>query len=167
MEFDQRLARAIHRGQQSRAERDRALAADRLSAEELRNRYSQARTVLSDHIENCLRKLADHFPGYRYESILGDSGWGSRIARDDFSRPRSPKPDRVQTRGNLYSRLELVITPLGSLPIIELVAKGTIRNREVMQRRHYQQLEQLDVQSFQELIDLWVLEYAEQYAAAQ
>ncbi len=161
MEFDQRLQRAIQRGQQSRELRDRAQVAQQLSSEELRSRYSQARLELSEHIERCLRKLADHFPGFRYESILGDAGWGARISRDDLHLSRRGPAD------SHYSRLELVISPLGTRPIIELVAKGTIRNREVLQRRHFQQLEQLDVQSFAELIDLWVLEYAEQYAAAQ
>lgn len=160
MEFDQRLQRAIQRGQQSRELRDRAQAAQQLSSEELRSRYSQARLELSEHIEQCLRKLADHFPGFRYESIFGEAGWGARISRDDLHLARRRPAD------SHYSRLELVISPLGARPIIELVAKGTIRNREVLQRRHYQQLDQLDLQSFTELIDLWVLEFAEQYAAA-
>lgn len=161
MEFDQRLQRAIQRGQQTRDSRDEARRAEQLSSAELRDRYSQARLELSEHIEDCLRKLADHFPGFRYESVLGEDGWGARITRDDLNFARG------QARNNQYSRLELVVTPLGSKPIIELVAKGTIRNREVLSRRHYQQLEQVDAESFAELIDLWVLEYAEQYAATE
>lgn len=161
MEFDQRLQRAIQRGQQNRELQDRAQAADKLSSEELRTRYAQARLELSEHIESCLRKLADHFPGFRYESIFGEAGWGARINRDDLQLSRARSSD------NHYSRLELVISPLGSKPIIELVAKGTIRNREVLNRRHFQQLEQVDAESFAELIDLWVLEYAEQYSAAR
>ena len=158
MEFEQRLQRAIERGQQSRESRDRVAAAERLSSAEIRTRYAQARLELSEHIESCLHRLADHFPGFRYESVFGEDGWGARIMRDDLAFSRSGKDTH-------FSRLELVITPLGSQPIVELVAKGTIRNREVLQRRHYQQLEQVDTQSFKELIDLWVLEYAEQYAA--
>lgn len=161
MEFDQRLQRAIQRGEQARESRDQAQQSERLSSTELRNRYSQARLELSEHIEGCLRKLADHFPGFRYESILGGEGWGARINRDDLQLARGHSP------ASQYSRLELVITPLGSKPIIELVAKGTIRNREILSRRHFQRLEQVDVQSFAELIDLWVLEYAEHYSAAR
>jgi hypothetical protein len=160
MEFDQRLQRAIQRGQQTRDTRDHARQAEQLSSAELRERYSQARLQLSEHIENCLRKLADHFPGFRYESILGDEGWGARINRDDLQLARGQVPKSG------YSRLELIVTPLRTQPIIELVAKGTIRNREVLSRRHFQHLEQVDAESFAELIDLWVLEYAEQYAAA-
>ena len=161
MEFDQRLRRAIERGQQTRESRDQARRADQLSSEELRNRYSESRLELSEHIEACLRKLADHFPGFSYESILNDEGWGARITRDDLDFVHGQPPT------NRYSRLEMLVTPLGSKPIIELVAKGTIRNKEVLSRRHYQQLEQVDTESFAELIDLWVLEYAEQYAATQ
>jgi hypothetical protein len=160
MEFDQRLQRAIQRGHQTRQSRDRAAAEQKLSSEELRNRHSGARLELSERIEICLRKMSDHFPGFRYESVLSDEGWGARVTRDDLSLGRG-RP------GSLYSRLEMMVTPLGAVPIIELVAKGTIRNREVLSRRHFQQLEQVDVESFAELIDLWVLEYAEQYSAAE
>ena len=65
----------------------------------------------------------------------------------------------------LYSRLEMSVSPLGTAGIIELVAKGTIRNKEAFHRRQFQRLEQVDAVSFNELIDLWVLEYAELYAA--
>jgi hypothetical protein len=60
----------------------------------------------------------------------------------------------------------MLVSPLGTAPIIELVAKGTIRNKEVFHRRNYQQLTEADLDSFRELIDIWVLEYAELYAAA-
>lgn len=161
MEFEQRLQRAIQRGEQNRIARDQDQASRQLSSEEQRSLHSRARIDLSDRIETCLRKLADTFPGFRYESILGEQGWGARINRDDLQLQRGGGGN------SLYSRLELVVSPLGATPIVELVAKGTIRNREVLQRRHYQQLDQLDLQSFAELIDLWVLEYAERYAAAR
>lgn len=160
MEFDQRLQRAIQRGQQTRSSRDREAAEQQLSSEELRNRHSKARLELTERIESCLRKLTDHFPGFRYESILTEEGWGSRVTRDDLSLGRG-RP------GSLYSRLEMLVTPLGTAPIIELVAKGAIRNREVLSRRHFQQLEQVDVESFAEMVDLWVLEYAEQFSASE
>ena len=67
---------------------------------------------------------------------------------------------------SLYSRLEMTISPLGSAPLIELVAKATIRNKELFSRTHFQRLEQVDTDSFREMIDLWVLEFAEQFAAA-
>jgi hypothetical protein len=161
MEFEQRLQRAIQRGQQTRVARDQEQASRKMSSEEQRSVHSRARIDLSDRIETCLRKLADNFPGFRYESILGEQGWGSRIARDDLQLQRGGPSS------SLYSRLELLVTPLGSIPIVEMVGKGTIRNREVIQRRHFQQLDQLDLESFAELIDLWVLEYAEQYAASK
>jgi hypothetical protein len=105
-----------------------------------------------------LRKLADHFPGFRYESVLSEAGWGAKISRDDLAF----STDRRESR---YSRLELLIRPLGPAQIVELAAKGTVRNKEVFNRTHYQQLSEVDVDSFSEMIDLWVLEYAEQYAA--
>ncbi len=67
----------------------------------------------------------------------------------------------------MFSRLEMVITPFSPAQIVEIVGKATIRNRKAFHRTHYQTLTQLDVESFRELIDLWVLEYAELFAAAK
>jgi len=36
----------------------------------------------------------------------------------------------------------------------------------VISRTHFQQLVQLDLKSFRDLIDQWVLEYAEKYSAS-
>jgi hypothetical protein len=157
--FDSRLQRAIQRGEQTRAEAGRAAAARRLSAEEQKSVFSRTRLQLVERIEECLKKVSDHFPGFSYQPVMRDDGWGASVARDDLA---------VQREGSktLYSRLEITVTPLGSAGIIELVAKGTIRNREAFHRRNYQRLEQVDVVSFNELIDLWVLEYAEMYAAS-
>jgi hypothetical protein len=159
MEFEQRLKRAIQRGEQSRAASDLADRAKHLTAEELKTRYSSGRIEISEHIEICLRKLVDHFPGFNFSSIMGETGWGAKIVRDDLSL----KPGRAQE--SQYSRLELVVTPRGSADILEVVAKGTIRNREVFHRRYFQRLVELDIQVFEEQIDAWVVEYAEQFAA--
>ena len=159
MDFEQRLQKAIDRGERSRTVRDRAEIERQMTAEEIRSRHSSARTDLSDTIETCLHKLSDHFPGFQYQSLIGSDGWGAKVSREDI---------RLQSgRGSagLYSRLEMVVTPLGSAPIVEILAKGTIRNREVFHRRHYQRLEELDLTVLQQMIEQWVLEYAEQYAA--
>jgi hypothetical protein len=158
MDFEQRLQRAIQRGESSRAAADRADAARTLTAEEQRNRYSQGRLDLSEHIEACIRKLTDHFPGFDFSSIVGDTGWGARIVRDDLAM----KPGRSQE--SLYSRFEMTVTPRGAGEIIEVVAKGTIRNREVLNRRHFQRLVEMDLGTFKDQIDAWALEYAELFA---
>lgn len=157
--FDNRLQRAIQRGEQTRADAGRAAAARQLSVEEQKSVFSRTRLLLIERIEECVKKLADHFPGFSYQPVMRDDAWGASVSRDDLAVGRGePK--------TLYSRLEMTVTPLGSAGIIELVAKGTIRNREAFHRRNFQRLEQVDVVSFNELIDLWVLEYAELYAAS-
>ena len=45
------------------------------------------------------------------------------------------------------------------------IVKGTVRNREVLNRKHFQMLDEIDLDSFQELVDLRVLEFAELYSA--
>jgi hypothetical protein len=50
--------------------------------------------------------------------------------------------------------------------VLELAAKGTVRNKEVLSRNQYQRLADVDPESFRELVELWVLDYAELYSAA-
>lgn len=160
MDFEKRLEKAIERGQR-RGDAVHAEAAQRaLSEEELKRIHGQNRLVLSDHVESCLRKLPNHFPGFRYETILDNRGWGASVRRDDLVIEPS------KGRQELFSRLEMVIKPFNSAHILELAAKATIRNKEVFQRSHFQRLSEVDTASFTELIDLWVLEYAELYSAS-
>lgn len=160
MNFDQRLERAIQRGQQTRDVRGRESAERELSAEELKSLHSRYRLELSERVDECLKKLADHFPGFEFQSVMSEAGWGAKISRDDL------RVERGKGSSSLYSRLEMLVTPLGTAPIVELVAKGTIRNKEAFHRKNYQRLAQVDLDSFRELIDLWVLEFAELYAAS-
>ncbi|MCX7392965.1 MAG: hypothetical protein NTW75_02440 [Planctomycetales bacterium] len=159
MNFDQRLERAIERGQQQRsfAERERAELA--MTEEECKNLHSKARLELSENIESCLKKLVEHFPGFDFESIVGVEGWGARISRNDLA-PRDGKP-----LNKYYSQLEMLVPPLTSGRIVELIARGTIWNKEVLSRTHYHQLTQLEINGFRDLIDQWVLEYAEKFSA--
>lgn len=159
MQFDNRLQRAIQRGEQTRAEAGRAELARRLSAEEQKSVHSRTRLQLIERIEECLKKLSDHFPGFSFQPVMRDDAWGANVSRDDLAVQRGEGPR------TLYSRMEVTVSAMGTAGIIELVAKGTIRNKEVFHRRNFQRLEQVDVMSFYELIDLWVLEYAELFAA--
>ncbi len=59
----------------------------------------------------------------------------------------------------------MTIRPLSESYVLELTAKGTVRNKEIFNRSHFQLLTEADPQSFSEMIDLWILEYAELYAA--
>jgi hypothetical protein len=70
-------------------------------------------------------------------------------------------------RGNVFSRLEIAVRPFTSAKVLEITARGTIRNKEVFNRSHYQTLSEIDPERFEDLVDAWVLEYAELYAARQ
>ena len=158
MDFQERLERAIQRGQRSSDAEAQARAEQATSEEEFRRLHSQYRLELSDHIEECLRALPRHFPGFRYETLVGDRGWGAAISRDDFSL-------RDGKRTSLFSRLEVFVRPPSASHVLDLNAKGTIRNRELFNRAQYQRLAEVDLPMFNEQIDRWVLEYAELYAA--
>jgi hypothetical protein len=158
MSFRERLQRASERGKQARAAQLNEAAARALSEEECRRLHSQYRLSLTEFIENCLRDLADNFPGFRLQSIVDESGWGAAASRDDIGMTSG-------RRGAYFSRLKLVVGPFNKYHVLDLTAKGTVRNKEVLSRNHYQRLADVDSESFRELIELWVLDYAELYSA--
>ncbi|MCH2201475.1 MAG: hypothetical protein MK102_05875 [Fuerstiella sp.] len=159
-EFEERLNRAINRGRGSRDARGREEGEKRASEEELKSRHSQLRLALSEHIETCLRHLADHFPGFEYSTVVNEDGWGARISRDDVNISQG-------TSRNLYSRFEMLISPWSSANILELVTRGTIRNRESLNRNNFRMLHEATEAGFQEVIDGFAVEFAEQYAAQE
>jgi hypothetical protein len=159
VDFEERLEKAIERGQQASSARELAQARRRMTEKELSRLHSQYRLELSERIERCLRQLADRFPGFRFETIVDEHGWGAVIRRDDIRLRRASRGDTC------FSRLEMVVRPFSSYYVLELAAKATVCNKELYNRTHYQRLAEVDLTSFTEMIDLWVLEYAERYAA--
>jgi hypothetical protein len=95
--FDDRLKQAIERGQQRGEARAHQLRSRALTEEELKRLHSQYRLDLSEHIESCITRLPNHFPGFQYETMFGDRGWGA---------PASRRPASVGNRTTVYSRLE-------------------------------------------------------------
>ena len=158
MDFRERLEDAIRRGEKISEARQRDQAQRALNEEELKRLHSQYRLELSEHIENCLRPLPQYFPGFRFETLVGDRGWGAAVSRDDLQLDAG-------RRTNYFSRLEMIVRPFSSLHVLELVAKGTVRNREIFNRNHFQPLAEAELPAFVTLADHWVLEYAELYAA--
>ena len=159
MDFKQRLQRATDRGQQARDAQAAAAAAKALSEEECKRMHSSYRLELTEHIESCLAQLAEQFPGFRYETVVDESGWGAAITRDDLSIKQG-------RRDNLYSRLVMTVSPHNQYHVLDLRAKGAIRNKENFTRHHYQLLKDADLDSFRQLVEQWTLDYAEGYAAA-
>jgi hypothetical protein len=158
MNFDDRLRQAIERGQHRSEALARQAAAKALTEEEYRRLHSQTRLALSDHIEACVKRLPNFFPGFQYETVYGDRGWGGACFRDDLVLNRG-------SRATNYSRLEVTIRPYSTVHVLDLAAKGTIRNKEIYNRNQYQMLSHVDTASFREVVDRWILEYAELYAA--
>jgi len=159
MSFKERLQRAAERGKQARDAHLNEAAAKALSEEECRRLHSQYRLTITDHIEACLGDLADNFPGFRMETIVDETGWGAAVARDDIGLTGGK-------RGTFFSRFRIVVSPYNSYHVLDISAKGTVRNKEILSRNHYQRLADVDLQSFRELIEQWALEYAELYSAA-
>jgi hypothetical protein len=161
MEFEQRLQQAIERGQRRAEHRSAEREKAQLTEEEFRRLHSQLRLALSERIEACIQRLPNHFPGFQYETMYGERGWGAACFRDDLRLGRG-------TRGHDYSRLEITVRPYSaSYHVLDLAAKGTVRNKEVFTRNYYEPLDNLDQDKFLQLVDHWVLEYAELYAQAE
>ena len=159
MDFEQRLQKAIQRGQRRGDERSEQAQQQQLSEEELKRLHVQYRLQLSEHIERCLQRLLQHFPGFEFETIYGERGWGAACRRDDIRMSGG-------RRNNDYSRLEMTVRPRSSTQVVEITAKATIRNKEIFNRTHYEKIEEANPAKFVELVDIWVLEYAELYAAS-
>lgn len=157
--FDERLSKAIERGHRRANERVQAEHQKALTEEELKSLHTRYRLQLSEYIESCMRQLPNHFPGFRFETLFGDKGWGAACSRDDIG------PGREGRRANYFSRFEMTIRPHSRHNVIDLAAKGTIRNKEVINRNHFELIQESDLETFRELIDVWVLEYAELFAA--
>ncbi|MGE0606579.1 MAG: hypothetical protein AB7O62_05570 [Pirellulales bacterium] len=161
VDFEQRLAKAVERGQRVGETQAEANAQAALDEEDFKRMHTQFRLFLSEHIEGCLRKLPGHLPGFRFETVVSERGWGAAVVRDDSSAIRG------RARTNLFSRLEIVIRPFSSAHIVEVAAKATVRNKEVFNRSQYQRLTEADPTSLANLADLWTLEFAEMYSAQE
>jgi hypothetical protein len=159
VDFEERLQRAVQRGTQAARTRRGEEAAQALSEEQCKRLHSQYRLQLSEHVEKCLRRVPLHFPGFEYENVASDRGWGGAVSRDDADFTSG------HARSNVFSRLEMTVRPYSMAHVLELSAHGTIRNKEVYNRTHFQPLAEVHLERFMEVIDLWVLEYAELYAA--
>jgi len=157
-DFESRLNSAIERGRHRAEYQASQQRRQKLSEEEIRRLHTSHRLTLSDQIESAVHRVADHFPGFRTESMFGEDGWGTACYRDDL---------RLEAgrRTNLYSRLELVIRPFSDLRVLELKGKGTVMNSELFNRNHYAKVEEVELDEYRQLIDSWAIEYAELYAA--
>ncbi|MEZ6088482.1 MAG: hypothetical protein R3C05_10745 [Pirellulaceae bacterium] len=157
-DLSKRLDAAIERGRQRGLSQQEAARQEALSEEELRRLHSSYRLALSEKIEKAISELARHFPGFQTETLFGDKGWGAACGRDDLSLERG-------RRTNRFSRLELTIRPLNEYMVLELKGKGTVANKEVFNRSHFVELSEAQIAEFERLIDAWIVEYAERFAA--
>lgn len=158
MDFRKRLQLAADRGMRARTQREKEEAAEAYTEEEYRRLHSNNRLELTEHIEGCLSQLADNFPGFNYETIVDDTGWGGAVSRDDLQLERGQ-------RRNAYSRLQVLVGAFNSYHVLEISAKGAVRNKENFNRQHFSKLDDADLDDFRQLIERWTLDYAEQYAA--
>ena len=158
-DFEHRLKKAIDRGANRKEDRQTEARQKAMSEDDLKTLHTKYLLELSEHIEVSIRQLPDHFPGFRFETIFGEKGWGAACSRDDLL--ASPKGKR----NNAYSRIELTVRPFSKLFVLELAGKATIANKEAYNRTFFEELDKAEPQHFHELIDSWVVEYAELYAA--
>lgn len=158
-DFEERLQRAIDRGRKTRDAEGTAAGEKQATEEDLRNLHSKLRIALSEHIEACLKKLCDHFPGFDYSTVMNEDGWGARITRDDINLVAG-------ANRNLYSRLEMLVKPFSDTHILEIATKGTIRNKESLNRSKFRFLREADEDDLKSMVDALVLEFAENYSAS-
>jgi hypothetical protein len=156
--FRDRLRKAIQSGEQEREQRkddEREARQRALRREALYDRYEYA---LCDHIQSCLEDLCEEWPGFKLTPATGEKGRGFAIDRDDRVRSTGGGRDRR------YSRLELTVRSHTKGHFLEVLAKGTIRNKEVIRRSEDDRVETLDPGLMKKFIERVVMEYARAYA---
>lgn len=156
--FEDRLKQAAARGANKQNQNLTDAERKKAEAEELKSLHSKYRLVLSERIEIVVKKVVDLFPGFRYQTVFGDAGWGGACMRDDLVLQRG-------VRENRYSRFEMAVRPVNEYFVLDLQAKGTIANRELLTRNFYQPLVEVDLDKFKELVEQWALVFAELYTA--
>lgn len=159
MDFESKLEQAIQRGQDRNAAKNDAQKKSKMSKEDMRNRYNEFRLNLSDHIEVGLKKLANHFPGFDYETIYGSKGWGGAMSRNDLDRGRDGKA------GSFFSRIEITVRPQNEFNVMNIAGKGTIRDKEMFTWNHFEGILEAEQADFEKMVDNWILQFAEQFAA--
>jgi hypothetical protein len=157
-EFEERLRQAAARGRSQASQFQSEADRKRMEAEEFKRLHGKYRLILAEHIEHVIKKLIDLFPGFRYQSVFGDAGWGGACVRDDLMLDKG-------RRCTMYSRFEMSVRPHNEFNVLDLQAKGTIANRELLSRSFYQPIGEADLNRFKELIEQWALAYAELFAA--
>ncbi|MBA4031147.1 MAG: hypothetical protein C0478_09705 [Planctomyces sp.] len=158
--FEDRLAKAIQRGNRQREEEGSQRAKAARTDEDYRQQHGSLRIELSDHIESAIKKMVSHFPGFNFKTVVSPDGWGAHASRDDVA--GTNRRDVTQ----LYSYLEILVRPYSSTArIIDVVVRGTIRNKEILRRNEFSLLDEADPTNLRALIDQWVVQYAERYAA--
>ena len=159
MDFENKLREAIERGQNRNAARATADKKAAMTKEDVRNRHNEHRLNLSEHIESSFKQLAAHFPGFDYEMIYGSKGWGGALSRNDIDRGRDGRT------GSFFSRIEMTVRPQNEFNVVNIVGKGTIRDKEIFNWNHYEDILEADQAAFSEMIDKWILQFAETFAA--
>ena len=157
-DFEQRLQSAIQRGEKRGERHEQATRQSQLTEEEFKRLHTKYRLSLSERIERAIDGVAQHFPGFRQETLYGEVGWGAACWRDDLL-------VEAGKRSSQYSRLEMMIRPPSNYHVLELKGKGAVANKEHFNRTHFVPLQEVDEDEFARLIDTWAIEYAEFYAS--
>ena len=159
MDFDKKLENAIERWQKRHTRLKDAERQKSMSVEDLRNRHNEYRLELSEYIEVNLKKMAQHFPGFEYETLYGSRGWGGAIHRNDLDRGEDGRA------GSFFSRIELTVKPQNEYNVVNIAGKGTIRDKELFAWNHFVDLLAASFEEFHQRLDTWMVQYAEQFAA--
>lgn len=158
-DFTKRLESAIERGKQAADQQASTQRKREQTEEELRERHSEYRRHLCNKIEKSINQLADHFPGFRSESVYDEEGWGSAAYRENLH----IEDGRRETK---FSRFQLVVRPCSDLLVLDIKGKGTVNNREVFNRAHYCKLVDVEIADFEKCVESWSIHFAEIYASS-
>ena len=73
--------------------------------------------------------------------------------------------DRDGKAGSFFSRIEITVRPQNEFNVINIAGKGTIRDKEMFTWNHFDAILDAEQPDFEKMIDNWILQFAEQFAA--
>ena len=60
-----------------------------------------------------------------------------------------------------------MVRPINELNVVNIAGKGTVANKEIYAWNQFEDISDAKLESFQQIIDSWIVMYAEKFASRQ
>ena len=67
--------------------------------------------------------------------------------------------------GSFFTRVEITVRPQNEFNVVNIAGKGTIRDKEIFSWNYFEEIEHAKQETFETMLDKWILQFAETFAA--